>query len=234
MELSRRLQAIADEVSKGSAIADIGTDHGYVPIYLYKKNQITKGIAMDIGKGPIERAQNNIKAYGAADVIETRQSDGVSKLKMGEVDTLIIAGMGGLLICKILERRPDILLTIDRLILQPQRDEEILRHFLHASGFRIIKEQILKEEGHFYVIITAIPGKEQYKHKMEYLFGKLLIDEKNPILKEYISYKLEEYDKILHNLSNQKTPRAEERKIEVQQERGMYKEALQWFLLEYN
>ena len=102
MQLSIRMQAVADMVTPGGRIADIGTDHGYVPIYLVEQNKTDHAIAMDVRKGPLARAGENIVRFGCSDRIETRLSDGLAMLKPGEADTVIIAGMGGLLSIRIL------------------------------------------------------------------------------------------------------------------------------------
>ena len=105
MQLSERLGAVADFVTPMSRLADVGTDHAYVPIFLVKENRITSAIAMDIVDGPLKRAHDNICMYGMQDKIETRKSDGLKNLRPGEADTVVIAGMGGLLICRILEEK---------------------------------------------------------------------------------------------------------------------------------
>lgn len=228
MDLSRRLQCIADEVLPGSAVADIGTDHGYVPIYLYLKGKIRKGIAMDIGEGPLARAKKNIQMYEASSVIETRRSNGLEKLEIGEVDTIIIAGMGGLLIQQILEGKTGVLRTVQRLILQPQRDQEKIRRLLHKQGFKISNEQMINEEGHYYTIITAIPGQESYQREVDYLFGRKLIEEKSPILKEYICDQLSKYDTIINNIQGYETEAVQKKKEEAIVFQNICKEVLQW------
>ena len=103
MELSKRLYAVAGLVTEGASVADIGTDHGYVPIYLVKNKIASKVIAMDINKGPLERARMHIIGHGLKGQIETRLSDGLKMVNPGEVDAMIAAGMGGALVIKILE-----------------------------------------------------------------------------------------------------------------------------------
>ena len=103
MELSKRLTAVAGLVTEGASVADIGTDHGYIPIYLIEQNLSPKVIAMDINKGPLERARIHIAGYGMSDRIETRLSDGLAAVKPKEVEEMIVAGMGGGLVIHILE-----------------------------------------------------------------------------------------------------------------------------------
>ncbi|MBQ4515162.1 MAG: SAM-dependent methyltransferase, partial [Clostridia bacterium] len=105
--MTPRLLAIADCVTKGSTIADIGTDHAYIPIYLMQKGIIKKAYAMDINEGPISRAEDNILKFKMDDKIVTRLSDGLKKLELGEADEIVIAGMGGILISEILDARQD-------------------------------------------------------------------------------------------------------------------------------
>ena len=105
MELSKRLEMVAGLVTQ-ERIADIGTDHGYVPIYLYKQGRIKKAYACDVRKGPLEKCKKNIALYGAEDVIETRLGSGLTPLRPGEAETAIMAGMGGMLIVHILQDSP--------------------------------------------------------------------------------------------------------------------------------
>ncbi|NLT13462.1 MAG: SAM-dependent methyltransferase, partial [Clostridiales bacterium] len=120
LELSKRLQAIAAYVKQGSAVADIGTDHGYIPVYLAQHNIARRIIAADIRKRPLARAQLSSVEYGVDDRIEFRLTDGLDGLQEAGLDTIIIAGMGGETIAGILERAPWVLTENVRIILQPQ------------------------------------------------------------------------------------------------------------------
>ena len=120
MQLSKRLEAVVWLAGTCQCIADIGTDHGYIPIYMVEQHLAKRAIAMDVNKGPLERAQKNIQAYGMEDKIVTRLSDGAAALKRGEADGVIIAGMGGLLTIRILEAGEKNLKTVQTLVLQPQ------------------------------------------------------------------------------------------------------------------
>ena len=104
VKLSKRLERIASFVQPGSRVADIGTDHGYVPIWLVQKGVCPSALAMDVRKGPLERAEEHVEEVGLSGKIELRLSDGLAKLKAGEADTVVIAGMGGKLTCRILEQ----------------------------------------------------------------------------------------------------------------------------------
>ena len=153
--LSERLRAVTELVTKGNRVADIGCDHAYTSIYLVKKGIAPCAIAMDINAGPIERAKENVALYGLADKITVRRSDGVKELGVEEADTLLITGMGGLLMKKILSDKPEVTAAAKELVLQPQSEVEELRRFLHSIGFVITTEQIRKEDGKFYVMFQA-------------------------------------------------------------------------------
>lgn len=155
MELSKRLQAIADMVTKGSRTADVGCDHGFVSIYLYENRIAPKVYAMDLREGPLQRAREHIEAKGFSDYIETRLSDGVEALAAGEAETLICAGMGGRLMAEIISKGYEKIAVMKELILQPQSELRYFRAFLRQSGYMILMENMVKEDGKFYPIIKA-------------------------------------------------------------------------------
>ena len=158
MELSIRLKTVAEAVTKGNRVADVGTDHGYVPIYLVKNNLSPAGIAMDVNKGPLEKAQEHIREEKLGGKIVTRLGNGLAPLEPGETDTVIIAGMGGDLICKILKAKPEFLIEGKEFILQPQSEWFKIRRLLKEYRYQIEKEWFLKEDGKYYVIIKAEPA----------------------------------------------------------------------------
>lgn len=162
MELSVRLKTVAQAVTKGNRVADVGTDHGYVPIYLVKNNLSPGGIAMDVNKGPLEKAQEHIREEKLGGRIATRLGNGLTPLEPEETDTVVIAGMGGDLICKILKAKPEFLTGGKEFVLQPQSEWFKVRRLLKEYHYRIEKEWFLKEEDKYYVIIKAKP--EQSSH----------------------------------------------------------------------
>lgn len=157
MELSIRLKTVAEAVTKGNRVADVGTDHGYVPIYLVKNQLSPGGIAMDVNKGPLEKAQEHIRAEKLSGKIATRLGNGLAPLQPEETDTVVIAGMGGDLICKILKANPEFLIEGKEFILQPQSEWFKVRQLLKECHYQIEKEWFLKEDGKYYVIIKAEP-----------------------------------------------------------------------------
>ena len=142
MELSKRLFAVASLVTPGNRIADIGTDHAYIPIYLMEKKRSISAIAMDVNKGPLERAEVHIEEAGLQDLIETRLSDGFEKLVPGEVDCAVIAGMGGGLVIKILSAYPEVTSRLKECVLQPQSEIAKVRAFLLQQGFQFVEEDL--------------------------------------------------------------------------------------------
>ena len=212
MRLSKRLKEIASFVSKGYSMADIGTDHGFVPIYLVDNKITPYAIAMDINLGPLEIARDNIKKANLEDFIEVRQSNGVENLGVKEVDSLVIAGMGGKLIKDIISARPYLIAELKECILQPQSDIKDLRAFLISMGFEFVQEDIVEEDDKFYFImkvkhssfedkehnmhkehihsmesIIYVAGNSQEEYSQEELcFGRKLLHNKNPILKKFL------------------------------------------------
>ncbi len=218
MELSNRLKVISDFVGDNAVVADIGTDHGYIPIYLAKEGRIKHVLACDVNKGPLDKARMNIKRYGVEDYVETRLSDGLEKLEKNEVDTLIIAGIGGLLTEKIMERGKEILVTIDQLILSPHSDIDIVRKKLHSLGYRIRDEKLMKDEGKYYYIMDAVRGEDKKYDKIHYKYGKILIETKSPLLREILENKAEKFQQVIKQLVLQNTERSLERRKEIQEE----------------
>ena len=216
MELSKRLCAVASLVTEGASVADIGTDHGYIPIYLTQKNLVSKVIALDINQGPLERAAVHIASSGLADKIETRLSDGLKNIMPEEVDTMIAAGMGGGLIIKILQEGHTVLDTISSFVLQPQSEIEKVRQYLCENDLCIVAEDMICEDGKYYSVMKAVHGKSEPYEEWEYLYGKQLLSRKHPILKEYLIRERQICKDILKKLGEQKeTARVSERMTEM-------------------
>ncbi len=222
--LSHRLNKISQKVTQNGIIADIGTDHAYIPIFLYKNNKIKKAIACDISKGSLKKAIDNVFKYNLQDNIETRLSNGLEKIKIEDnVDTIIIAGMGGMLMIDILQKGKNIVDNAKELILQPQKDIQKVRMYLHKNNFKIIEDDILKDDGKFYNIIKAIKGKEDNLYKKEeYIFGRFEIQTKSYILKEYIQEQLYKMKIVLKNIKEKGSKNC----IEIENNIKIYEEVL--------
>ena len=155
MELTERLLAAASFVRDGSYLIDVGTDHAYLPIYLAETGKISSATASDINEGPCESARGHIAENGFADKINVVRANGLAgHCARGKTD-IVIAGMGGALICEILEKADFIKQEGVRLILQPMRNVADVRAYLLGNGFRIVGEALAREEERIYEIICA-------------------------------------------------------------------------------
>ncbi len=257
MELSKRLQAVAGLVSAGGRLVDVGTDHGYIPIYLVQNKKIPSAIAMDMRKGPLSRAEEHIAQAGLEAYITCRLSDGLEKLQPQEGDSLLIAGMGGNLITRILMEKPEVRDSFQELILQPQSAQALVRKTMEKAGWSVAKEDMVLEDGKFYPMLrlvqkkklqessaafvsvhlnreqTALKEEEPYRNEAEYAYGKLLLRKKHPVLKEYLEKRRDALSALAVRLRKQ--PEAEEsasvrkRLLELEQETEVLKEALEYY-----
>lgn len=218
MKISKRLIQVANTVTPGNKVTDIGTDHGYVPIYLIKNKLADYVIAMDVNIGPLKRAEENIKEYGYGDYIETRLSNGFEKIKPKEADVAVIAGMGGELIKKILIQGKDVVDELKELVLSPHSEVDVVRKYLHESGFRIVNEEMLIDEGKFYSIIKAEKGIDKEYSETEYKYGAVLIEKKDVILEEFLLNKLNKYKVIQKHIKEEKSKKSLERLNEIEVE----------------
>ncbi|WP_462412245.1 tRNA (adenine(22)-N(1))-methyltransferase [Neobacillus sp. Marseille-QA0830] len=181
-KLSARLEAVATYVPSGARMADIGSDHAYLPCYLAKTKGIPFAVAGEVVEGPFQSAQRNVLAEGLSDTISVRMGDGLEVISPGEVDCITIAGMGGALIASILEKGKDKLDSVTRMILQPNISAEIIRKWLLENKWELIEEEILEEDGKIYEILVAEKGDplRPYRENKEVglLMGPYLL--KNP------------------------------------------------------
>lgn len=228
MKLSNRLKTIASFVPEGSKVADIGTDHGYIPIHLVQEGKAKHAIAMDVRKGPLMRAESHIAEAGLKDVIEVRLSDGLLKLNKDEADCVVIAGMGGELMIHILEEGKDLWDNIPCWVLSPQSELQKMRRFLVEQAFFVEQETMIKEDGKYYVVMRAVrtpsvsvdDGRE-----VSYRYGKSLLESKDPVLAEYLEDEAYQLEEIRKGLSNGETESAKSRMRELETELSWNKEA---------
>lgn len=238
-QLSKRLQYVADFITPEYILADIGTDHGFVPIYQVKCKGTPKAYAMDINKGPLERADEHIAEAGLKDKIETRLSDGMHKLGRGEAESILIAGMGGELMVKILTEGAHALETAKELILSPHTEADLVRCFIRDSHFVIDREGMVFDAGKYYVVLHARRANRDELQKMYVMdslcednrdyaaagemwksyirFGKLLIAEKPDVFIEFLNKELNTYRNIVAGIENNKTEAGIKRKQEVEE-----------------
>lgn len=235
MELSKRLSAVAALVTDGYRLADIGTDHAYIPICLAGTGRIPEAVAMDVNPGPLLRAEENIRMHGLEDRIKTRISDGFASLEKGEADAAVIAGMGGPLMIRILREGAEVVSTLKECVLQPQSEIEKVRAFLLEEGFFFLDEDMVEEDGKYYPMMKAAcpgskisslresgaPGADIRKtdwDETELLYGKCLLKDKNPVLRQYLEREIHIKRKILSELAGQDSPRIAARKMELEKE----------------
>lgn len=155
-KLDKRLQAVASLVRKDAVLADVGSDHAFLPIYLIQQGKISAAVASDINEGPIASAKKNVAANGLTDCISLVCTDGLHGIETYCPTDVVIAGMGGELIAQILSQAPFVCDPSIRLILQPMSRQEKLRAFLAQNGFLITQEVIVDTTGRLYQIICAV------------------------------------------------------------------------------
>ncbi|MCI9174803.1 MAG: SAM-dependent methyltransferase [Lachnospiraceae bacterium] len=256
LRLSKRLQAAADLVGECSTAADVGTDHGYIPVYLVAQGKAERAIAMDIREGPLGRAREHIRQYGLERKIETRLSDGCLALRPGEADVIVIAGMGGALMQRILRMGEDTAKAAGKLVLQPQSEIPAFREFVLRQGYQITAEDMVLEDGKYYPMMAVeFTGKtaeneesREHLHEEETRlasvesagntksgakgrgaenledrriackFGPLLLEQRHPVLKQYLLRQQKQKQNILQNLKSNARQDVTARENELLQE----------------
>ncbi|WP_411683040.1 tRNA (adenine(22)-N(1))-methyltransferase [Clostridium thailandense] len=215
MEISLRLKTIASMVDSCECVADIGTDHGYIPIYLVKNDICSKAIASDINKGPVEKAKINVKLEGLENKIQCRLGGGLTTIKSEEVQGIVIAGMGGNLIRDIIEDGIDVFKKAKFAVLQPVQNPEVLREYIYTKGYKIIDEELCIEDNKLYEIVKiCYDRKTEDIDSIYYEIGKTLIEKRHALANRYIEMKIERYIKILENITEE-SESAKNRKLEV-------------------
>ncbi|CCO09119.1 conserved hypothetical protein [Desulforamulus hydrothermalis Lam5 = DSM 18033] len=206
--LSQRLATLANYIPAGSLVADIGTDHGYLPVYLVLTGRAPRVIAADLRPGPLAAARATLQRYRTADSIQLRLGNGLRVLQPGEADVIVIAGMGGGTIRDILQDSPVVAAAARRLILQPMADEPELRQYLINHGWTIADETLLLEDDRLYLVIVAEPGQEDIKDPLLLEVGPRLWEKKHPLLREHLQRLLAKYDKVGRGLTQSSQPAA--------------------------
>lgn len=219
-KLSRRLQAVAELATPGLRVADVGCDHAYVSIYLAERGIAAECLAIDVNEGPLLRAQENILAHGLTERIHTRLGSGLERVSPGEVDAVLMAGMGGILIRDLLENSREVSQGLKEWILQPQSDLDLVRRYIRESGFCIVEENMVQEDGKYYPMFRAVPAAEagvsdtgtpvsaepgitapdERQQAVFDRFGKLLLTGRSPVLQEYLEQGQRHYTAILQQM----------------------------------
>lgn len=199
LKLSDRLQKIANFISPGETVADIGTDHGFLPIALWESGKSPHVILSDINEGPLEKARENIEKYFPEKVFDLRIGSGIRTISQGEVDVIVIAGMGGLLIADILADDLTKTKSYQKLILQPRNAQNKLRAWLMKNGFAIADETLVKEGKYICEIIVAVPEENSLKmdeDSIDFEISPILFEKKDPLLVEFIENKIRIESKV--------------------------------------
>ena len=205
--LSKRLQAVADLVRPGS-VADVGTDHGYMAVYLLQKGIATDVTATDIHEGPLAAARATAAAQGLEGQIRFVLCDGLTGC--APADTVVIAGMGGETIAHILQNAPWTK-SGAHLILQPQSKQDVLTQWLHDNGYRILDARLVEDEGRLYTVFVAQGGPPRPIAGPEELYvNRLLVEKRDPLLPAYTAFLMERLERAYRGLEKAAVPRPAE------------------------
>lgn len=224
VELSERLAAVARYVPSGAIIADIGTDHAYLPVHLVQAGVILKAVAVDVHQGPYDSALDTVKSCGLEEKITLHMGDGLQILSPGEVDVVVIAGMGGKTVCNILTAGKSVVDQLQRLVLQPMRDTFMVRCWLLENGWRIVDEEMVREGRHFYVIIVAEQGNERIQDHFMLEWGPRLLEKRDLVMYDYLQKRLmeirsvlAEVDQVLSSAAREKAKKLREEEIKIEE-----------------
>ncbi len=211
--MTPRLLTVASFVKCESKVCDVGTDHAYIPIWLIKNGISASALAMDINEGPLVRAKENIEKFDLGEKVKTRLSDGLSKLDKNEADTVIIAGMGGILINRILENAKELLPCIKHFVLQPMTAIEETRKFLAENSLLIEDEKLVREEDKIYTVLSVTHGEMNITDDIYYYIGKKLIENHDELLADYLDGKIYELDKAINSMVNTENKEALKKRL---------------------
>lgn len=235
--LSKRMQANADMCSYGGTVADIGCDHGYLSIYLVQSGKKDSAIAMDVRSGPLSSAKENISLAGLQDRIELRLSDGLEQLEVGEAGSVVIAGMGGPLMERILTSGFVVAKRCKELILQPQSEISDFRRFLMDIGFLVLDETCVFDEGKYYFPMKVCPAdstlaKDGYKwtKDIEFAYGGKTLQQNNETLKKFLLKEQAQWQKTLSHVETaDTTEEIQSRLDEINEHLSLIEQALFYY-----
>ena len=238
MALSGRLRMLADMVTPGSRLVDVGCDHGFLSIYLVQEGACPTALAMDVREGPLAAARRHVEAYRLGDYITLRLSDGLAAYRAGEAEALVCAGMGGRLMERILREGMDLAWGMREVILQPQSEIPQFRAFLREAGFGIVQEDAIREDGKYYFAMKARPGagdsgqmpvgcggEDAGTSELYDLFGEHLLKSRHPVLFAYLRQRRSYLGRLGADLEAAGSARAGGRLEEVRRELAQIEEA---------
>lgn len=220
--LSPRLKAIADLISPCNCFADIGTDHAYLPVYLCGIGKCRKAVASDVNKGPLKRAEKTVLEYGKYDKIDLRLGGGLETVLKDEADSVVIAGMGGLIIAKILEDGREKINDGCKIVLQPMTAVPELREYLYNNGWTVTEEHLVREDEKIYNIIEICKGESGVVPTEAELFvGKELMKKRPENYDEYLKRRIKKLSVMIDGL---KASDSEESKLKLNAVQKLYDE----------
>jgi tRNA (adenine22-N1)-methyltransferase len=206
-KLSKRLEAVASVIPKGATLADIGSDHAYLPIHCYLKGIVPSAIAGEVVEGPFQTAKKQVSRIDLHKWIDVRKGDGLAVISQGEVNVITICGMGGALIASILESGKDKLTGVDRMILQPNISAISVRKWLLHNDWKLIDEKIIEEDDKIYEILIAEPGDPSSPYTLanltkELLLGPFLLKEHSQVFMKKWMFEKVNWERILSQLES--------------------------------
>ena len=200
MQIGSRLETIGRLVTAGSVVADIGTDHAYLPVWLMEQGCIKRAIAGDIAAGPCQAARSTIAQHGLQQQIEVRMGSGLSVVQPGEAGCITIAGMGASTMIAILEADLAVAEAADLLILQPMAGAASLRKWLCNHGWELVDEELVDDAPHFYEIMAAKRGASKEYSEAEYAVGPVLLAKKHVLVGRQLERQLSNTRQLLENM----------------------------------
>lgn len=217
LKLSNRLQKIADLIQPAATMADIGTDHAYLPVCLCHSGKIEKAVASDIRPGPAERARATVRRWRLTDRIEVRVGPGLDTVRPGEADVIVIAGMGGLMIADILEQSRETAVQAGQLLLQPMTSIPELRQYLNENGYAILEEVLVPEDEKLYHIMRIAPAEAIPPQTWtELYFGRELLESGGVHVSLYLKRQRHKLKQMLEGLSQAASPEANEKQCQCE------------------
>ena len=208
MNIGDRLEAIGKLVPQGCVLADIGTDHAYLPVWLLEQGKIASAVAGDIAEGPCLAAKNTVSMHGMKGRVEVRLGSGLKVLQAGEADCIAIAGMGASTMIEILEADMPLAVEAKRLVLQPMAGAASLRKWLIQNGWHIVAEDLVADGRHLYEIMAVERGESEAFSDAVLEIGPSLIEAKHPLLAKQFARQINNYKKLLANMGKSEQAKA--------------------------
>jgi len=207
-------------------VADIGTDHAYLPVYLVRNRIVDRVVAGEVTRGPYGIAIEAVRTAGLDSQIEVRLGDGLQVIYPGEVNVVVLAGMGGRTICGILASGRSVLERLERLILQPMRDAAMVRRWLVENGWQMTDEDMVYEDSHFYVVIVARPGREKITDSVVFELGPRLMENRSAVFRRFLLKRRADIGAVLSELQTVRGTRVMEKSFRLQREADKIEEVL--------